>query len=229
MSITFTKIFAIVGIATTVVVLWPAAKGPYNRLKNNANEALNDEFVVDNYKAEYIKLHEKKTQIKKSLEKLSVDQAVNAKKTAYAKDKLASAKSALLSIGTADLSKFNHAKDIYETAKTEVQNLETMAVVYSNAVSKLETSLQLVESSMQKAKANVDALSAKKALVENMKAVNETVESLRGVGDDAGMNAAIEKLDENALKESIKLEALSEDSMPKTTSKEAAEEYLKSL
>ena len=104
-----------------------------------------------------------------------------------------------------------------------------MANVYSNAVTKLQTSLQLVESSMQKAKANVDALSAKKALVENMKTVNATVESLRGVGDDAGMNAAIEKLDENAIRESIKLEALSEDSMPKTTSKEAAEAYLKSL
>ena len=226
---TKTEIIVTIGIAVAVAVICPALKGPYNRLKNNANEALNDEFVVDNYKAEYIKLHEKKTQIKKSLEKLSVDQAVNAKKTAYAKDKLASAKSALLSIGTTDLSKFNYAKDIYETAKTEVQNLETMAVVYSNAVSKLQTSLQLVESSMQKAKTNVDALSSKKALVENMKAVNETVESLRGVGDDHGMNAALEKLDENAIRESIKLEALSEDSMPKTTSKEAAEEYLKNL
>lgn len=229
MSITFTKIFAVVGIAIAVVVLWPAAKGPYNRLKNNANEALNDEFVVDNYKAEYVNLHDKKVQIKKSLEKLSIDRAVNAKKTAYAKDKLASAKTNLLAIGTADLAKFNLAKDAYESFKTELQNLETMANVYSNAISKLETSLKLVEANMQKAKMNVDALSSKKILVENMKAVNETVESLHGIGDDPGMNAALEKLDENALRESIKLEALSEDSMPKTTSKEAAEAYLNSL
>ena len=41
-------------IVAIVVAIVPAIKGPYNRIRNEVNESLNQEFVVDNYKAEYI-------------------------------------------------------------------------------------------------------------------------------------------------------------------------------
>ena len=54
-------------IVAVVVAIVPAVKGPYNRIRNEVNEKLNQEFVVDNYKAEYIDLHSKKVAIVKNM------------------------------------------------------------------------------------------------------------------------------------------------------------------
>lgn len=54
---TIAKIGIAAGAVAIAVAIVPALKGPYNRLKNTANEKLNDEFLVDNYKAEYVNLY----------------------------------------------------------------------------------------------------------------------------------------------------------------------------
>ena len=220
-----------VGIGAMVfvvaVAIVPALKGPYNRVKNTANEKLNAEFVVDNYKAEYVSLHDKKQKVAENLQKFRIEQKVTEKKLAYAIEKVETAKKNLVENGTSDMQRFNRAKDAYETAKIEVANFVAMNGAYSNAIVKLENALYLIEANMSKAKVNVTALESKKVLVDSITAVNETVESLNGV-DNSNLGISIEKLDDDLIRESIKLEALRESTIP-AMDKNAAEDYLKSL
>ena len=73
----------------------------------------------------------------------------------------------------------------------------------------------------------VATLESKKILVDSNKQVNKTVENLKGIGDsELGVN--VEKLDDDVLRESIKLEALHEDESPAMTKAEA-EAFLKTL
>ena len=224
---TLVKVGIAVGILAVAITVVPALKGPYNRMKNTANEKLNSEFVVDNYKAEYIKLHDKKMKVNESLAKFRMEQKVTEKKLAYAVEKAAVAKRNLIATGTADIGAFNRAKDAYETAKIEVDNFVSMGNAYSNAIVKLENTLYLIETNMSKAKANVTALESKKVLVDSIKSANATVESINGVGDTQ-LGVSIEKLDDDVLRESIKLEALRESTIP-TMDKAAADAYLQNL
>ena len=226
---TLVKVGIAAAVVAAAVITIPALKGPYNRFKNTANEKLNDEFVVDNYKAEYVNLHEKKIEIKKNLEKFNLEKRVLEKKIQNATIRVEAAKGLLRCAGTSDLDKFNRAKDAYETFNTELHNLEIMANVYSNAIMKLELSLSVVETNMRKTKINVDTLSSKKVLVDTVKGVNETIENLNGIGD-VDLSTSIEKLDDAALRESIKLEALAETTTSSSTMTEAdAKAYLDSL
>lgn len=224
---TLVKVGIVVGILAVAITVVPALKGPYNRMKNTANEKLNSEFVVDNYKAEYIELHDKKVKVTENLQKFRLEQKVTDKKLAYATEKVRIAKENLISTGTADIQKFNRAKDAYETAKIEVENYVSMGNAYSNAIAKLENTLYLIDTNMSKAKANVTALESKKVLVDSIKSVNTTVESINGVGDTQ-LGVSIEKLDDDVLRESIKLEALRESTVP-TMDKAAADAYLQNL
>lgn len=226
---TLVKIGVGSAIAAVAFGIVPALKGPYNRFKNEANEKLNDEYVVDNYKAEYVKLNEKKVSVIKSREKFAVERAVVQKKLIAAEDKLRMAKSKLVSVGTSDLKAFNAAKNAYESFKLECENLLALENVYSNAVVKLDMSLAVIEDNMRKAKTNVDVLSSKKILVDSIKSVNETISNIQGTGD-SGTSIAVEKLDETALRESIKLEALADVNAAGTAMSEAeAKAYLETV
>lgn len=218
-----------IGIVVIGLAVWmiPSLKGPFNRIRNNANEALDSEYVVDNYKAEYVSLHSKREGILKSINRFNADKAVAEKKLAYAVEKSNVAKQMLVRIGTADIKTFSKAKDAYEAALTEIDNFKTMISAYSNALVKLDSALNLVETNMNKAKMNVTVLESKKVLVDNIKAVNETVESLNGIGDSS-MGISVEKLDDDVLRESIKLEALNETASKSMTKEEAAA-YIESL
>lgn len=224
---TLVKVGIGVGILAVAITVVPALKGPYNRFKNTANEKLDAEFVVDNYKAEYIELHDKKVKVSENLQKFRLEQKVTSKKLAYAVEKADIAKKNLIATGTADIQKFNRAKDAYETAKVEVENFISMGNAYSNAIVKLENTLYLIDTNMSKAKANVTALESKKILVDSIKSVNTTVESISGVGDTK-LGVSIEKLDDDVLRESIKLEALRESTVP-TMDKAAADAYMQNL
>ena len=226
---TLVKIGVTTAVVAVAVAVVPALRGPYNRFKNEANEKLNDEYVVDNYKAEYVKLNEKKVSVTKSREKFAVERAVVQKKLVAAENKLRAAKNKLVAVGTSDLKAFNTAKSAYESFKLERDNLIALESVYSNAVVKLDTSLALIEDNMRKAKTNVDMLSSKKILVDSIKSVNETISNLQGTGD-SGMSIAVEKLDETALRESIKLEALADVNAAGTAMSEAeAKAYLETV
>lgn len=217
---------AAVAVAVAVV---PALKGPYNRAKLVINEKLNDEFVVDNYKAEYVNLSEKRGQVLESIQKFEVEMKVAERKLENANANLNTAKQKLIEGGTSNLAEFNKMKDCYERFKVEVANLELMVNTYSNGQAKLKKTLMIIDSNMAKTKLNVDTLTAKKNLVDAIKGVNSTLANIKGVGDTT-LAVSVEKLDDDMLRENIKLETLEKtDVVPATTTKEAAQAYIDSV
>ena len=219
----------IVTIIVAIAIAVPAIKGPINRYRLEANEKLNAEYVVDNYKAEYVKLHDKRIKVVESISKFDVEKRVALKKLEYATNEVAIAKSALMSTGTSDLKAFNRAKNIYEIAKTKVGNFQTLVTTYELAIAKLNKSLALIDENMSKAKLNVDTLSSKKILVDTIKTVNKSIETMNGV-DNSDLAVNIEKLDDDMLRESVKLEALENAEKPTTTLTEAdAKAYIENL
>ena len=225
---TLAKVGIGIGIVAAIAIAFPALKGPVNRIRNSANDALDSEFVVDNYKAKYIELNEKKAEIEKAIQKFECEKRVTEKKLDIAKKKLETAKSGLISTGTEDLMKFNRMKDTFETIKTEVENLTAMIGTYSNAIAKLEQSRDVVVLNMNKAKTNVESLESKKMLVDSIKSVNTIVEDLNGIGDET-LSINLEKLDDDMIREEVKLETLHTEVAPDIVDKNAAEAYIKSL
>ena len=225
---TLAKVGIGIGIVAAIAIAFPALKGPVNRIRNSANDALDSEFVVDNYKAKYIELNEKKVEIEKAIKKFECEKRVTEKKLDIAKKKLETVKSGLISTGTEDLMKFNRMKDTFETIKTEVENLTAMIGTYSNAIAKLEQSRDVVVLNMNKAKTNVESLESKKMLVDSIKSVNTIVEDLNGVGDET-LAINLEKLDDDMIREEVKLETLHTEVAPDIVDKNAAEAYIQSL
>ena len=225
---TLAKVGIGIGIVAAIAIAFPALKGPVNRIRNSANDALDSEFVVDNYKAKYIELNEKKAEIEKAIKKFECEKRVTEKKLDIAKKKLETVKSGLISTGTEDLMKFNRMKDTFETIKTEVENLTSMIGTYSNAIAKLEQSRDVVVLNMNKAKTNVESLESKKMLVDSIKSVNTIVEDLNGVGDET-LAINLEKLDDDMIREEVKLETLHTEVAPDIVDKNAAEAYIQSL
>lgn len=226
---TLVKVAIGVAAVSGLVALVPAIKGPFNRARNELNEKLDAEYVVDNYKAEYVKLYKAKGEVAKKLSDIKTNKSVAEKKLVYATETYTKAKQKVIETGTSDMKKFNIARDFCESKRLEVENLTTMIGVYSNAVVKLEASLNLVEANMRKVKYNVDTLAAKKTLVDSVKSVNECVENLSGIGA-TDMAVSVEKLNDSALRESIKLEVLTDQNASDVvSSKEDAEAYINSL
>ena len=218
-------IVALLGLACLV----PAVKGPVNRARNELNDKLNAEYVVDNYKAEYVKLHEKKATVIESMRKYNIEKKVAEKKLDQAKAEVKTAKSYLKKLGTADMKKFQAAKSVYEVKLAEVDNYTKMIAIYNDAVEKLDKTLALIDSNMIKAKHNVDVLTSKKNMVDTIKTVNKSLENLAGIGDtDLAIN--VEKLDDDMIRETVKLETLDAESKSSADMDEvAAKTWLETL
>lgn len=224
------KYVIIGGIVAAIAAICciPALKGPVNRMKNDMNDKLNAEYVVDNYKAEYVNLYEKRAVVIESTRKYNVEKKVAEKKLERAKAEAEIAKKKVKEVGTADLKKFQAAKSLYEVKLTEIDNYTKMIEVYDNALKKLEQTLALVDTNMAKAKHNVEVLQSKKTMVDTIRAVNKSIENLNGVGDtDLAVN--VEKLDDDMLRESVKLEALETTEKPVELDEAAAKAYIDSL
>lgn len=227
-----TKTAVLVGVGVAVAAAFiavPALKGPVNRWRLEANEKLGAEYVVDNYKAEYVSLHEKRMKVNEAIQKFTVEKTVAEKKLAATEKEAEAAKSKLIAVGASDLKKFTAAKDLYESLLVKAENFKTMSATYAKAVKQLEQSLALIDTNMAKAKLNVDTLSSKKTMLDTVKSVNKSIENLNGVGEtDLAVN--VEKLDDDMLRESVKLDALSDNGKPSVQMTEAdAKAYLDSL
>ena len=216
---------AAVGAAVLCV---PALRGPFNRFVNNANERLNSEYVVDNYKSEYVKMYGRKNQLVKNIQELTVQKKISEKKLENSRNNTETAKRKLISVGTSDMKAFSKARGTYETFKTETENLEIMVKTYEEALEKLEKSLSLVESNMYKAKLNIDTLTSKKVMLDSIKAVNSTLETINGTANtDLVIN--VEKLDDNLMRESIKLETIDNSTVVRVLTETEAKAYIENL
>lgn len=214
-------------LGTLAFTFVPGIKGPFNRAVVTANEKLDDEYVVDNYKAEAISLVEKRRGVVANLKKFTAEQKVAEKKLDYAKAKEGAAKENLLNTGTEDLAKFNRAKEAYELSKTEVQNLTVLVNVYTSAIDKLNDTLGIIDGNIGRCRVNVATLQSKKAMADSLKSVNSTIENLSGIGEDHNLGTSLERLDDTILTESIKIEAMGANTS--VGSKEAANAYIESI
>jgi hypothetical protein len=218
-----------IGVLATAYIICPALMGPVNRVKNTATEKLNEEYLVDNYKAEYVKLAEKRHDIKNMITDFTAKKVYNENKLKEATRAEKLAKEALVQTGTSDLHKFRRSKDVYESAKLNASNLRTLVKSYSDGLVKLQRTLEIVESNMSKAKMNVETLASKKTLVDTVKDINKTLENIKGTGDPA-IGVVQEKLEEERIKQDIKLQVLNEDAgISSTMTKAEAEAYLKTI
>lgn len=224
---TLTRIGIWIAVVVGIVIVFPSLKGPYNRIKNSVNEKLNDEYCVDNYKATYVNLHDKKVECEKSIAKFNVETRVLTKKIEYSTAKAKNAKNLLKTVDPSDLDSFSRARSTYETLLTEIRNYEVMLKAYSDSIAKLEKTKKLIETNMAKAKANVSSLESKKECVDTLKSVNEIVEDLKGVGN-VELSESVERLDDSMVRESIKCEALSDEDAESPT-EEDNKKYLEGL
>jgi len=225
---TLVKIVIGTAVAAVVAAAVPAVKGPFNRAKNTLNEKLNAEYVVDNYKAEYVSLHEKLVKVDESIQKFTVEKRVSQKKLDDAKQRLACTKKRLIAAGTTNLTEFAALKDAYETEKTGIQNTAAMVKTYDTAIKKLEQTKSIITSNMAKAKLNIETLSSKKVLLDTIKGVNENIANIKGTGDTE-LAVNVEKISDDLLREDIKLETLGDATKPAKITKAEAEAYLSTI
>ena len=222
------KILVAFGVGAAVLAILPSLKGPFNRIRNTANEKLDAEFVIDNYKAEYMKLHAKHARLEQQIRTYRIELTVLERKLTAAKEELEAAKENLIKTGTSDMKAFMRAKDVYEKCLTKVNLLESRIKFYREAIAKLEKSYDLVVANMSKAKTNIDILTAKKEMLDSVKSVNDVIENLGGVGDEVtAIN--IEKIDDDLMHESIKLEALGADMPAKSMTEAEAQDYISKI
>lgn len=228
-----TKTIAAIGLVVAgcaaAVAFCPALRGPFNRVRNTVNETLEDEFVVDNYKAQAIELAAKGKGICENLRKFMVEKKIAEKKLVAAKEKEEAARRNLIATGTADMTKFNRAKDAYENCKVETANFTTLIGVYDAAIKKLEDALALVEKNIRLCKTNVATLESKKTLVSSLKGVSTVLENISGIGEDTELGYSLEKLDDTILDQSLRIEMLDSDTTAAIGDAQAAEEYLEAV
>ena len=214
-----TLIIASIVVVAAVIAI-PALKGPVNRLRNEANDKLNAEFVVDNYKAEYVAMHDKRAKLIESISKFNIEKKVAEKKREQATKEVEVFAKQLKTIGTSDMKKFTTLKGMYDVKKSEVDNYAIMITTYEQALVKLEKSKQLLDVNMTKAKHNVDVLTSKKTMLDTIKSVNNSIANVTGIGDkDLAIN--LEKLNDDTIRESVKLETFDADVSPVMNETEA--------
>lgn len=221
-------ITSIIAVAVAVAVFTiPALKGPVNRLRMEANDKLNAEFVVDNYKAEYVAMHDKRAKLIESISKFNVEKKVTEKKIEQATKEIEVFAKQLKAVGTSDMKKFTTLKGLYDVKKSEVDNYAIMINTYDQALVKLEKSKQLLDVNMAKAKHNVDVITSKKTMLDTIKSVNTSIANVTGIGDkDLAIN--LEKLNDDTIRESVKLEAF-DANVPSVMNETEAKAFIDSL
>lgn len=192
-----------------ILFLFPSVTGFFRHVRTTANEKLNDEFVIDNYKQLYIDLHDKQAKCQESLRKFEVEREVLVRKREYAEKQAEAVKRKLIETGTSDPVAFMKTKKEYDLLLSQIDNFNNMAQAYSNAVAKLSQTLDLIKSNMAKSRMNIASLESKKECVDTLKSVNSIVEDINGMGD-SDLATSIERLKDDELRESIKLETLSD-------------------
>ena len=86
----------------------------------------------------------------------------------------------------------------------------------------------MLNNNMSKVKANVATLESKKIMLDSIKEVNHVIEEVNCInGGTLALN--VEKLDDNILRESIKLEVLADDNDPVVATEAEAKTYIDSL
>ena len=212
------SIFAIAILTTIFVFILPkTSKSIANKIKN-VDEKIAQENVVDNYKAEYEKLVGKKKDIEKMMIDFKAQIEVHTQKIATEKKILAEFKKLLTRYQTENNPIYFKSTLLqYNSQKMKIETLTKIKNGCRTGLKNLEKALAKIDVSINEMKANLDTVAYKKLLTDAYKDINKMLESIKGIGTD-GCTVDVEKLNEEFIKEGVKMDVLTESETPVATS-----------
>lgn len=212
------------------VAVMPKTTASIKNKITNIDQKISAEQVVENYQADYVRLTNKKQDIKKALNDFNVQIRVFEKKL----ENETELKNQLFKklnefCDSNDSKSFNICKTNYETQIQRIKALEDTIAGYKTAVEKLSNTLNTIDMNLVKAKMAVDTISSRKTMADNFSQLNTILKNLNGCGEDISLE--LEQLDEKLITESAQLEVFQvedERDLIPVTSKEDMQEYINS-
>jgi len=222
------KVIIIGGIILLLLIVFPSLKGAFYHMRNTVNDDLNDRFVVDNYKQKYVELHDRKVECEKSIRKFTVELTLNARKVESFEKQSELLKAELIRIGTSDPEEFRRTREQYEIVNRQLANHRNICGTYSNAIVKLNQTMKVLKTNLDRSKLNIASLESKKECVDTLKSVNSIVEDVNGIGE-SDVGVSVEKLKDDEIRETVRMETLIEPEQESGMSADDIEKYVNSL
>lgn len=223
------SIFAIAILTAIFVMILPkTSKTIANKIKN-VDEKISQENVVDNYKAEYDKLVAKK----KDIEKMSIDFKsqieVYTQKIKTENKILVEFKKLLERYQTENNPVYFKSTLLqYNSQKMKIETLKKIKSGCQTGLKNLEKALAKIDLSINEMRANLDTVAYKKLLTDAYKDINSMLESIKGIGTD-GCSIDVEKLNEEFIREGVKMDILSQTDAPVVSDKPYTSEEMKKI
>lgn len=222
------KVIIVSGVVVLLLIVFPSLKGAFYHLRNTVNDDLNDRFVVDNYKQKYVELHDRKVECEKSIRKFTVELTLNTRKVESLENQSKHLKAELIRIGASDPEAFKRTREQYEIVNRQVANHRNICSTYSNAITKLNQTMKVLKSNLDRSKLNIASLESKKECVDTLKSVNSIVEDVNGIGE-SDVGVSVEKLKDDEIRETVRMETMLEPEQDSGMSTDDIEKYINSL
>lgn len=222
------KVIIVGGVIVLLLIVFPSLKGAFYHVRNTVNDDMNDRFVVDNYKQKYVELHDRKVECEKSIRKFTVEQTLNDRKVRSLEEQSELLKAELIRIGTSDPEAFKRTREQYEIVNRQITNHRNISKTYSNALVKLNQTMKVLKSNLDRSKLNIASLESKKECVDTLKSVNSIVESVNGIGD-SDLGVSVEKLNDDEIRETVRMETMLEPEQESGMTTDDIEKYVNSL
>lgn len=230
-------LLAIITIALSVVggFLVPGIKGPFIEWKQEANDYLNDKYIVANCKQKVVEMENTRKKILNSIYNLKV-QRKNVEYKIYTYEHKKKQLEQIMSNSVADIEAFNYAKGNYTSVVENIKLLNQCSRDIENNILKLEKTAEVVKNEMLKMHNKVVHLKNKKEIVDTLTCVNDIMEDINGLnitGEGVDVGGSINRLEERYNEEQVRASVIEESQKPASTydvtSTESAKEYLKSI
>lgn len=229
-------IFSLMTAIVVIAAFVPGIKGPINEIRQDANEYLNDKYIVANCKQKVIEMEKGRQKIMRAIHSLKVQRKnMEYRIKTYKYNKVQLEQVMTKSIN--NINSFNNAKCLYANVIENLNLCEQSVEDINNNIIKLESMNEKVKNEMYKLNNKVVHLKNKKEIVDALIVTNNIIEDVNGLkitGEDIDVGGSINRLDERFNEEQVRSEVLNETTNTTSTqvdvvSSEEAIAYLESL
>ena len=228
----FNVIISIISIAiltTLFVIVLPKTSTVFVNKIRSADEKISQTHIVDNYKAEYAKLIDKKKDIEKMTVNFRTQIEVYNKKIAIESTILKEFKKLLERYQIENNSVYFKTTLLqYNSQNMKIQTLKKIKSGCQTGLKNLEKALDKLDVSINEMKVNLDTVAYKKLLTDAYKDINSMLESIKGISTD-GCTIDVEKLNEEFIREGVKMDVLSRTDTPDVSNKTYSPEEMKNI
>ena len=206
------SIFLIAIFTTIFLIFLPkTSKTIANKVKQ-IDSKIAQENVVDNYKAEYAKLIDKKKDIQNMIIKFRTRIKIESDKYNVEEKMLTEYKKVLTRYQLENDSVHFKATLIqYNSQKLKLETIARIKEGVTNGIKNLEKAIAKIDVAISEMRSNIDTVEYKKLLVDSYKEINSMLESIKGVDENPESTFSIEKLNEDFIREGVKLDVLSDE------------------